>query len=306
MADDRFGSPRKANKPINSKMSSSRSARHLKAGGGLDPPPMECSLAQLRQMSELELERTLDKAGVLPDEVDKALDEVAAVDTSIATIAEDQRKNALVMLLINSGKVKLVRGDRTSTGRQDSTRTIQTSNSFADSNYRDSLYDGTDASISSIPYNDETATSVRSGLSVSSSREERRKSKLDKIFELQTENSNVKRENKSLKKTIKKLLDQLTNVTQKEKEAAALAEKYRQEVESSGTMPIVEEEVKQAASEDAASDVALQTMSRRDSDQSLDKIKQKLKKEKDAHQSTEFRLKVRPDTFVILLLCCPY
>jgi hypothetical protein len=95
-------------------------------------------------------------------------------------------------------------------------------------------------------------------------------------------------------------------VTQKEKEAAALAEKYRQEVESSGTKPIVEEEVKQAASEDAASDVALQTVSRRDSDQSLDKIKQKLKKEKDAHQSTEFRLKVRPDTFVVLLLCYLY
>lgn len=292
--DDRFGSPRRA---LLSRNKSSQSNRRLEAAGGLDPPPIECSLAQLRQMSELELERTLDKAGVSPEEADRAIDEVAAVDTSIATIAEDQRKNALVMLLINSGKVKLVRADK---ARQDSTRTLQTSNhSIADSTNRDSMYDGTDASISSIPYNDETVASVRSELSVASStRQERRKSKLDKIFELQTENSNVKRENKSLKKTVKKLLEQLTNMTQKEKEATALAEKYKQEIES-GAAQLKDEEVEENKEPDASAadmnnnDDVSKTVSRRDSDVSVDKIKQKLKAEKHAHQSTEFRLKVR-------------
>lgn len=294
-ADDRFGSSSSSRKAkLSRNKTASMSSRRLKSVGGLDPPPMECSLAQLRQMSELELEKTLDKAGASPDEVDKALDEVAAVDTSIATIAEDQRKNALVMLLINSGKVKLVRADK---ARRDSTCTLITSNhSVGESINRDSTFDGTDASISSIPYNDETGASVRSELSVASStRQERRKSKLDKIFELQTENSNVKRENKSLKKTVKKLLEQLTNVTQKEKETAALAEKYKQEIESGVAANAKDENIEENkdAENKKESDDASNTFNRRDSDVSVDKIKQKLKDERQAHQSTEFRLKVR-------------
>lgn len=297
LVDDRFGKARKAT--LNRNKISSQSSRRSQSVGRLDAPPMECSLQQLRQMSELELEKTLDKAGVSPEEVDKALDEVAAVDTSIATIAEDQRKNALVMLLINSGKVKLVRADK---AHQDSTRTLQTANSVGEgvnkgSLHKDSMYDGTDASISSIPYNDEMGGSVRSGLSVASStRQERRKSKLDKIFELQTENSNIKRENKSLKKTVKKLLDQLTNVTQKEKETAALAEKYKQQVESAVVkMKSETEGPKDDDDADKTTEIndSSKELGRRDSDQSVDKVKQKLKDERSAHQSTEFRLKVR-------------
>ena len=295
LADERFGNPRKAKTNLVKSKSSSKSSRRLKSTGGLETSPLEYSLAQLRQMSELDLEKTLDKAGVSSEEVDEAIDKVAAADINIATFAEEERKNALVMLLINSGKVKLVRADK---ARQESTSTLQTSNHpFEHSTNRASFYDETEASITSIPYNDEMNASVRSELSLSSSkRAERRKSKLDKIFELQTENSNLKRENKSLRKTVKNLLAQLTHMTQKEKETLAVAEKYKEEIESGASTKPEEGEQKINSVDDVKTkdkDDTSETLNRKDSDLSFNEIKLKLKAEKDAHKSTEFRLKVR-------------
>lgn len=298
MAEERFGRPRKEK----SSKSKRKSSRHLK-NRAVDQIPMEYSLSQLRQMSELELEKTLDKAGVPFEEIDEAIDKMAAVDISIDSSTVDQRKNSLVTLLINSGKVKLVRAQKI---HQDSTRTLQTSNhSLYESNmYNASVHDGTDASISSIPYNDEIGASVSSGISVSSSVKESRKSKLDKIYELQSDNSNIKRENKSLKKTVKKLLEQLTNTTQKEKEAAALAEKYKKELEIGAAQSPVNVEGEQsgnkAAEEKSVTDInnnnnVLQSVSVQDSDASIEKLKNELKVEKTAHKSTEFRLKVSYD-----------
>ena len=285
--DERFGKSRKE------KQSKSQSSRHPKKKA-VDQIPMEYSLSQLRQMSELELEKTLDKAGVPFEEIDEAIDKMAAVDMSIDSSTADQRKNSLVTLLINSGKVKLVRAERL---HQESTRTLQTSNhSLYDNNmYKASMHDGMDESITSIPYNDETGASVQSGISVSSStKAESRKSKLDKIYELQTDNSNIKRENKSLKKTIKKLLEQLTNITQKEKEAVALAEKYKKELES-GAVQSPANESGEENGDQAADDKnnVPQTVSIRDMDTSIEKLKNELKAEKTAHKSTEFRLQVR-------------
>ncbi|KAL7489137.1 hypothetical protein ACHAW6_014717 [Cyclotella cf. meneghiniana] len=289
MADDRFG---KARKKTQTKAEGRQHATVDKAAV-MDAPPMEFSLAQLRQMSEGELERVIRKAGVPSEEVDQALREIEAVDTTLDNVSTDQRSNALVMLLINSGKVKLVRADK---GRR--TTTMSSNQDIADSTH--SIYDVAEvSSVTSIPYNDEGGASVRSGLSMSSStREKQRKSKMDKILELQTENSQVKRENKSLKKTVKKLLEQLTNLTQKEKLAVALAEKYKKEFESGATsQPEKTEQAKEDAGHgaDTTTRDLTQALGGSAADLSIEQMQQKLKEEKSAHQSTEFRLKAEID-----------
>eukprot|EP00804_Cyclotella_cryptica_P003217 CCRYP_010467-RA/>CCRYP_010467-RA protein AED:0.33 eAED:0.33 QI:227/1/1/1/1/1/2/412/541 len=289
MADDRFGKSRQG------KQNKSKGRSHTLVGKAMavEPPPMEFSLAQLRQMSELELERIIQKVGVPSEEVDKAIQEIAALDTSIDTAAEDQRVNALVMLLINSGKVKLVRADK---GRR--TTRLSSNQDFADSSH--SMFDVTeDSSVTSIPYNDEGGASVRSGLSVSSStKEKQRKSKMEKILELQTENSQMKRENKSLKKTVKKLLEQLTNLTQKEKLAVALAEKYKKEFESGAQTNVEKKEEEKQDVGDSADNTTHdmpQALGGSDADHTIEQMQQKLRDEKSAHQSTEFRLKAEID-----------
>lgn len=286
MADERFGKPREGTQ------AKARGRRHtaVAKGTAVDTPPMEFSLAQLRQMSEVELERVIRKAGVPSEDVDQALKEIEAVETTAETATEDQRINALVMLLINSGKVKLVRADK---GRR--TTMLSSNQDIADSTH--TICDVTeDSSVTSIPYNDEGGASVRSGLSISSStREKQRKSKMDKILELQTENSQMKRENKSLKKTVKKLLEQLTNLTQKEKLAVALAEKYKKEFESGAPSQADKtEEAKEDGGDSADSTThdLTQALGSSDADISIAQMQQKLKDEKSAHQSTEFRLKV--------------
>lgn len=277
-----------------------------------DDAPIEYSLAELRSMSEMELERTMLKAGVSPDDISRALNDSVGMDTSIETIAEDQRKNVLVALFVNSGLVKLVRGDkarRATLLSSDKSTTVENTN--------ESTTGGDSSSITSIPYNDEA--SVKS--STSSTFGGKKKSKLEKITELQSENSQVKRENKSLKKTVKKLLDQLTVLTQKEKETKALLEKIAKEEaaeeekskeelgdcdgkEDTATTTLKEADDKSLKSlgegedDDTKDEQPTQTVVKRSSNESdnsdklINSMKKKLRDEKGAHQNTEFRLQV--------------
>mmetsp|Transcript_14643 Transcript_14643/g.26522 ORF Transcript_14643/g.26522 Transcript_14643/m.26522 type:complete len:524 (-) Transcript_14643:129-1700(-) len=152
-------------------------------GNGDDP--VEYSLAELRTMSEVELGDAMYRAGVPPEDISSTLNEAGKIDTGVETIAADQqRKNLLVALFVNSGHVKLVPKDSNTERRS------------------------TLSSLKSDSVRDSYASSVKS----SNSKDQSRKSKLEKIAELKTENSNMKRENKSLKKTVKKLLGQLTDV----------------------------------------------------------------------------------------------
>jgi hypothetical protein len=292
-ADDRFG------------MSRGRKSRKFETTT-VDMKPMEYSLIQLRQMSEQELEETIHKVGISSEEKDQALNEITSMDTSIETVAQDQRQNALVMLLINSGKVKLVRSDKgrrnsapkkrqpSLTRRRSSHSTTVTSNLSAMEN--STMLDEKRSSITSIPYNDEgDSTSIKSGQSLSSSvREKHRKSKMDKIVELQAETANVKRENKSLKKTVKKLLEQLTTMTQKEKEAVALAEMFKKEIasEMKGDKKKSVNGDESTAEEAVVGETADNTTASETVDNTFEEVKRKLKDEKSAHKGTEIRLKV--------------
>ena len=158
--------------------------------------PMEYSLAELRSMSEMELEQTMRQAGVPSEDIDHALNDVVEMDASVETIAADQRRNKLVALFINSGRVKLVRHEFKKDRR--STLPLFTNSNVSAMEFHSSAMSFDGASVKS-------STSSKT-----------KKSKLQKIIELQTENAQVKRENKSLKKTVKKLLGQLTDMAQKE------------------------------------------------------------------------------------------
>ncbi|KAL7554384.1 hypothetical protein ACHAWF_017829 [Thalassiosira exigua] len=279
-----------------------------------DDEPVEYSLADLRSMEGGELERVMRKAGVPSEDISNTLAQAAKV-THADDMAEDQRKNLLVALFVNSGHVKLVSRDSVADRRP-------TTASLASFSMRDSAL----SSAGSVGAMEEIEGSVKSS----------RKSKLAKIAELKTENSDVKRENKSLKKTVKKLLGQLseaaeekerlqkalddaeTNATPKETADDSFKtslhsigeadgekgdEKRPQDAgntestsATSGEQPpfdvVVHADDKQSTRVEEGS-------RRSSSDKNMAKnvayLKRKLKKEKEAHVNTEFRLKAEVD-----------
>lgn len=226
---DRFGPPR-------SRVPSTQNSEQLKRVNVVNPDfePTEYSLTELRSMPIEELEKAMIDAGVTRDEILKAIEEAVSMDASIDTIAADQRQNTLVSLFINSGRVKLVRHENRTSVRPPlfttiSDRSLGSRNSLnerqsqmnssiksVDQNPMEKALNRLNMNASSTSLNNDAAsvggTSMKSAVSIrssTSSKGQSRKSKVEKILELQTENHQVKRENKSLKKTVKKLLGQL-------------------------------------------------------------------------------------------------
>ncbi|KAL7462898.1 hypothetical protein ACHAXS_003272 [Conticribra weissflogii] len=206
-----------------------------------DFEPTEYSLTELRSMPIEQLETAMIDAGVTRDEILKAIEEAVSMDASIDTIAADQRQNTLVSLFINSGRVKLVRhenrtslrpplfttmSDRSLGSRNSlNERKSQMNSSFksVEQNPMERALNRLNMNASSTSLNNDAASvggaSLKSTVSLrssTSSKAQSRKSKVEKILELQTENHQIKRENKSLKKTLKKLLGQLLEAEKKE------------------------------------------------------------------------------------------
>jgi len=204
-----------------------RSSRSVTSGGGSnrrlggsnrslgssDINTVEYTLTQLRAMNEDELKKVMLKAGVSQEDINKTIQGASKKE------GKDIEKG-LVTLFVNSGYVKLVAKPTTSVDSPPS-NTATSSTNFGSSSER--TLDMKPPAKDTSKDEDKMA----------------RKTKLDKIAELKTANSLMKRENKSLKKTVKKLLGQLTDAV-KEKgelqskldETVAAAAAAKEEVES--------------------------------------------------------------------------
>ena len=172
-----------------------RSSRSVTSGGGSnrrlggsnrslgsDINTVEYTLTQLRAMNEDELQRVMLKAGVSQEDINKTIQDASNKE------GKDVEKG-LVALFVNSGYVKLVAKPTTS-----------------------SPVDSPSNTTTTIPLTSPAKDSSKDGDKMA------RKTKLDKIAELKTANSLMKRENKSLKKTVKKLLGQLTDAVKEKSE----------------------------------------------------------------------------------------
>lgn len=150
---------------------------------------VEYSLTELRSMNEHELEAAMKKAGVPNEDITKTLNDVVELD---------RRKNVLVALFVNSGRVKLTTNNNATTviplkeGRPTIASTVS---DRANSIKKEGL---DDASSAGSTKGEEAKSTTK-------------KTKLDKIAELKTENKIISKENQALKKTTKKLLGQLTD-----------------------------------------------------------------------------------------------
>jgi hypothetical protein len=252
--------------------------------------PVEMSLAELRSMSESELEQSMRKAGVPSEDIARTKDAVMQPGIDAGT-ADDKRRGSLVALFVNSGHVRLVQTDRRSTLSSMKTNSAR---SFAKTTATTNIPKPQDCSSASMDASDATLLESKS-LS--------RKSKLDKITELQGEKSSLKRENKALKKTMKKLLLQLSE-SAKEKQA------LEQKIESNGTAKRESDAVEDSAKDSLHSvdlDVSVATdtdsrvtrrkessASQRSQDVSvrdMSILKKKMKKQQQEHESLAFRLK---------------
>ena len=167
--------------------------------GSSDINTVEYTLAQLRAMNEDELQGVMLKAGVSQEAINKTIHDASKKE------GKDTAKE-LVALFVNSGYVKLVAKPTTS--------------SPVDS-----------------PSNTTTTIPLAAPAKDNSKDEDKmaRKTKLDKIAELKTANSLMKRENKSLKKTVKKLLGQLTDAVKEKSELQSKLDEAvvaKEEVES--------------------------------------------------------------------------
>jgi len=251
--------------------------------------PVEMSLAELRSLSESELEQSMRKAGVPSEDIARTKD--AAMQPGIdAGTADDKRRGSLVALFINSGHVRLVQTDRRST-----LSSIKTNSARS---VAETTATSTDCISASMGASDSTLLESKS---------KSRKSKLDKISELQGEKSSLKIENKALKKTMKKLLLQLSE-SAKEKEA------LEKKIESNPTAKRESDTVEESAKDSFHSvdhDVSVVTdtdsmvvrrkdssVSQRSQDVSVKDInilKKKMKRQQQEHESLAFRLKAEID-----------
>lgn len=251
--------------------------------------PAELSLAELRSMSESELEEAMLKAGVPSEDISRTKDQVTQLAINSGT-ADDKRRGSLVALFVNSGHVKLVQTDRRAT--------LSSINNNSSKSF-------TETAIPSSRDNNSSAMSLgASDLTLLETKSKSRKSKLEKITELQSEKSSLKRENKALKKTMKKLLAQLSD-SAKEKEA--LEKQIELNVlEKQPESEIIDDSAKgslHSADNDIsiATDTDSKTTRRKESNASqrsqdvslkdMSLLKKKMKKQQQEHKSTEFRLK---------------
>ncbi|KAL7459852.1 hypothetical protein ACHAWC_011657 [Mediolabrus comicus] len=252
--------------------------------------PVELSLAELRSMSESELEKAMLKAGVPSEDISRTKDQVTQLAINNSGTADDKRRGSLVALFVNSGHVKLVQTDRRATL------------SFINNNSSKSF---TEAAIPSSRDNNSSAMSLgASDLTLLETKSKSRKSKLDKITELQSEKSSLKRENKALKKTMKKLLAQLSD-SAKEKEALekkielnVIEKQPESEIiddSAKGSLHSVDNDISVATDTDSKTTRRKESSaSQRSQDVSLKDmslLKKKMKKQQQEHKSTEFRLK---------------
>ena len=139
---------------------------------------VEYSLTELRSMNENELEAAMKKAGVPNEDITKTLNDVVELD---------RRKNVLVALFVNSGRVKLTTNNNATTviplkeGRPTIASTVS---DRANSIKKEGL---DDASSAGSTKGEEAKSTTK-------------KTKLDKIAELKTENKIISKENQALKK----------------------------------------------------------------------------------------------------------
>jgi len=174
--------------------------------GSSDINTVEYTLAQLRAMNEDELQRVMINTGVSQEDINNTIQGASNGSKDIT--------KELVALFVNSGYVKLVAKPTTSSPVDSPSNTTTTIPQAVVSEQRSQ----------GAPAKDEDKMA--------------RKTKLDKIAELKTANSLMKRENKSLKKTVKKLLGQLTDAVKEKSElqskldeAAAAAAAAKEEVD---------------------------------------------------------------------------
>lgn len=328
--------------------------------------PLEYSLKELRSMNESELRIVMSLAGVISP---MALGDEDFV--SINDGKSRRTNNSLVRLLVESGRVKLVPDGNTTnhattkpeqqlsvrqlreaiqhagldekargmTEKSELIELLQSKNSTNDSQMKTAS--GTrrlDSFTTSTEGGD--AGSDRSSMSrtpdiptkTHETSSETRKTKLEKIAELKIENSNITMENKSLKKTVKKLLGQLkdaiteknellqsprqqyggddndnfvpkdtpqlspieeTNV--KEVTGNSVLPRYLDETdETEGTVPAACETDNAVLKNDSQAENR-PTMDSSTSTESITQLRQKLKIEEQAHKSTEYRLKAEID-----------
>lgn len=251
--------------------------------------PVELSLAELRSMSESELEKAMLKAGVPSEDISRTKDQVTQLAVNSGT-ADDKRRGSLVALFVNSGHVKLVQTDRRAT--------LSSINNNSSKSF-------TEAAIPSSRDNNSSAMSLgASDLTLLETKSKSRKSKLEKITELQSEKSSLKRENKALKKTMKKLLAQLSD-SAKEKEALekkielnVIEKQPESEIiddSAKGSLHSVDNDISVATDTDSKTTRRKESSaSQRSQDVSLKDmslLKKKMKKQQQEHKSTEFRLK---------------
>lgn len=251
--------------------------------------PAELSLAELRSMSESELEKAMLKAGVPSEDINRTKDQVTQLAINSGT-ADDKRRGSLVALFVNSGHVKLVQTDRRVT--------LSSINNNSSKSF-------TETAIPSSRDNNSSAMSLgASDLTLLETKSKSRKSKLEKITELQSEKSSLKRENKALKKTMKKLLAQLSD-SAKEKEALekqielnVIEKRPESEIiddSAKGSLHSVDNDISVATDTDSKTTRRKESSaSQRSQDVSLKDmslLKKKMKKQQEEHKSTEFRLK---------------
>jgi len=229
--------------------------------------PVEMSLAELRSMKESELEQAMLKAGVPSEDISRIKDEVTQKGIDLGK-AQDMRRGNLVALFVNSGHVRLVQS-----------RSASTSINTGSARNSTEINAAREISSASIGTTDVTLES----------KSKPRKSKLEKISELQTEKSGLKKENKALKKSMKRLLLQLSE-TAKEKEAIEknLEENDREERGSNTGTPSATDTDSKATRRKGDSDLQRgQDVSSNDKNA----LKEKIKKLQQEHERTEFRLK---------------
>ena len=251
--------------------------------------PVEMSLAELRKMSESELEQSMLKAGVPTADISRTKDAVTQLGIDSGP-AEEKRRGSLVALFVNSGHVRLVQTDRRST-----LSSLNTSSARSVS----------ETAATTLPVNNSVSMNSMnaSDATLLDSKSISRKSKLEKIAELQGEKSSLKKENKSLKKTMKKLLIQLSE-SSKEKEALKmkieLNAKEKRESETvddsvRGSLHSVDHDKSVATDTESKAtrrkDSSASQKSRDVSVKDVSNLKKAMKKQRLEHESTEFRLK---------------
>lgn len=179
------------------------------------PSPVEYSLAELRSMHEEYLINVMKHAGVPSEDITNAIHQASSsASGGNTTLSQEEiarrTKNALVALFVNSGCVKLVLENTTTPKERNEPLSMTSSEQqTATSNYGTTLLSSS-ATTASAKSNDS-----------------KRKSKLEKIAELKVENGNVRAENKSLKKLVKKLLGQLA-VAIEERDSSKQPPQYQQ------------------------------------------------------------------------------